>query len=179
MFHVTERLLLRPVWPEDWEQVLVGIGEEAIVRNLARAPWPYGEDDARCWASQPQDPCTPNFGIVESRTGRLIGAAGLGRQDHDGEVELGYWLRRDAWGRGYATEAGRGVIAIARVLGHRQLVAGHFLDNPASGRVLRKIGFVPTGKTTARFSRARGEAVPSAEFKLDLAEDANPMMRAA
>lgn len=179
MFHVTERLLLRPVWPEDWEQVLAGIGEEAIVRNLARAPWPYGEDDARWWASQPQDPCTPNFGIVESRTGRLIGAAGLGRQDNVGEVELGYWLRRDAWGRGYATEAGRGVIAIARILGHRQLVAGHFLDNPASGRVLRKIGFVPTGKTAARYSRARGEAVPSAEFKLDLAEDANPMMRAA
>ena len=68
MFHVTERLLLRPVWPEDWAEVLAGIGEEAIVRNLARAPWPYGEDDARRWTRQPQDPCAPSFGVVESRT---------------------------------------------------------------------------------------------------------------
>ena len=42
MFHVTERLLLRPAWPEDAGAILAAIGEETIVRNLARAPWPYG-----------------------------------------------------------------------------------------------------------------------------------------
>ena len=41
MFHRTERLLLRPAWPEDWEMILWGIGDERVVRNLARAPWPY------------------------------------------------------------------------------------------------------------------------------------------
>ena len=43
MFHVTERLLLRPAWPEDAEALLGGIADEAIVRNLASAPWPPAE----------------------------------------------------------------------------------------------------------------------------------------
>lgn len=177
MFHVTERLLLRPIWPEDWEQILAGIGEEAIVRNMARAPWPYREDDARRWTSQPQDPCLPSFAVIESSSGRLVGSAGLGR--HEDAVEVGYWLRRDAWGRGYATEATRGVLAIARLLGHRHLVAGHFVDNPASGRVLRKVGFVPTGRHRQRFSLARGREVESVEHVLDLDGVAVPCRCAA
>lgn len=176
MFHVTERLLLRPVWPEDWRQVLEGIGEEAIVRNLARAPWPYREIDARRWTSRPQDPRLPSFAVIESSTGRLIGSAGLG--DCDGEVEVGYWVRRDAWGRGYATEAVHGLVDVARMLGHRRLVGGHFIDNPASGRVLRKAGFVPAGNGR-RFSLARGAEVETVEHALDLAAGTVPQMRAA
>ena len=42
MFFRSERLFLRPVWPEDWQAILNGIADEAVVRNLARAPWPYG-----------------------------------------------------------------------------------------------------------------------------------------
>ena len=47
MFHRSERLLLRPPWPEDWQAVHAGIADEGVVRNLARAPWPYAEEDAR------------------------------------------------------------------------------------------------------------------------------------
>lgn len=47
MFHRTQRLFLRPVFPEDWEAIFVGIADEGVVRNLARAPWPYRADDAR------------------------------------------------------------------------------------------------------------------------------------
>ena len=47
MFHCTERLLLRPAWPEDWQAVYSGIADEGVVRNLARVPWPYSQDDAR------------------------------------------------------------------------------------------------------------------------------------
>ena len=43
VFHRSDRLLLRPIWPEDWKSVLTGIADEGVVRNLARAPWPYSE----------------------------------------------------------------------------------------------------------------------------------------
>jgi RimJ/RimL family protein N-acetyltransferase len=94
---------------------------------------------------------------------RLIGSCGIGKAD--GQVELGYWIARSHWGLGYASEAARAVLGIARALGHRRLIAGHFTDNPASGRVLRKIGFRATGKTELRHSKARGYAAPCALFE--------------
>ena len=177
MFHRTERLFLRPAWPEDWEAVLGGIADEGVVKNLARVPWPYGPAEAREFVSRGQDPCHPTFLVIRPDTGQAIGCAGLG--DDNGDVEIGYWLARPFWGRGYATEAARGVLDIARLLGHRRARAGHFIDNPASGRVLRKLGFVPTGEVRQRHSCARGCAVPSIEYALDLESEAAPRMQAA
>ncbi len=177
MFHRTERLFLRPAWPEDWQAVLGGIADEGVVRNLARAPWPYGPAEARAFVAKRQDPWHPHFLVVEAASGRAIGCVGLG--EHEGAPELGYWLSRPYWRRGYATEAGRGLLAVARVLGHRNVVAGHFVDTPASGRVLRKLGFRPTGETRPRFSCARGCEVSAIDYAIDLDEDAAPQMRAA
>lgn len=179
MFHRTERLFLRPAFPEDWEAILACIGsDEAIARNLARAPWPYGEDAARGFAALPQDPRLPHFLVTLPGTG-VIGSAGMG--EHEGAREIGYWIAREFWGHGFATEAAGGVLKVARAIGHRQLTAGHFADNPASGRVLRKIGFQPTGRVTKRHSRARGQHVDSVEYALDLEADfdPHPVMRAA
>jgi hypothetical protein len=61
MFFRSERLFLRPAWPEDWNAIHAAIDDEGIVRNLARAPWPYTENDARWFASQPQDERLPHF----------------------------------------------------------------------------------------------------------------------
>ena len=84
-------------------------------------------------------------------------------------MELGYWIARRHWGRGFATEAGRAVLAMARTLGHARIAASHFLDNPASGRVLAKLGFRATGRTIRRWSCARGQAVAGTEYAIDLA----------
>jgi RimJ/RimL family protein N-acetyltransferase len=178
VFHRSERLFLRPAFPEDGESILAGIGDEGIVRNLARAPWPYGIDDARAFAALPQDPRLPHFIVTLPGIG-VIGSAGLG--ENEGEPEIGYWIARDFWGQGFATEAAAAVLRIARTLGHRRLTAGHFIDNPASGRVLRKLGFEPTGRIAKRHSCARGELVDSVEYALDLGADADPLpfMRAA
>lgn len=179
MFHRTERLFLRPAFPEDWEAILAGIGsDEAIARNLARAPWPYGEEEARGFAALPQDPRLPHFLVTLPGAG-VIGSAGMG--EHEGAPEIGYWIARKFWGHGYATEAAGAVLKVARAIGHRRLIAGHFADNPASGRVLRKIGFQPTGQIAARHSRARAQYVDSVEYALDLAagSDPLPVMRAA
>lgn len=171
MFHRSERLFLRPAFPEDSGAILAGIGEEGIVRNLARAPWPYSLDDARSFAALPQDWRLPHFLVTIPGTG-VIGSAGMG--EHEGQPELGYWIARAHWGRGYATEAAGAVLKIARALGHRRVVAGHFTDNPASGKVLRKLGFVPTGRPGKRFSLARGSMVDSVEYALDLEADLDP-----
>jgi RimJ/RimL family protein N-acetyltransferase len=71
------------------------------------------------------------------------------------------------------------VLEIARLLGHRRVSAGHFVDNPASGRVLRKLGFVPTGQTRPRFSCARACEVLAHEYKLELNAAEDSQMRAA
>lgn len=168
MFHRSERLLLRPPWPEDWQAIHAGIGDQAVVRHLARAPWPYEAGDARDWASAAQDPRAPRFLLILPGADgwELVGSAGLGMRE--GEIELGYWIARKFWGQGYATEAALAVLEIARLCGHRDIVAGHFLDNPASGRVLEKVGFVATGEVSARHSAGRGGNAPCKHYAIRL-----------
>jgi len=171
MFARTERLLLRPSWPEDAGELHQAIADEGIVRNLARAPWPYTAEDAVRSATQEHDAHFPSFLMMLRTNGapRLIGACGIGNLD--GEPELGYWIGRPYWGLGFATEASRAVIEIAKTIGHKKLVASHFTDNPASGKVLRKLGFQSTGKTAQRHSNGRGIATTCALYERSL-EDA-------
>jgi RimJ/RimL family protein N-acetyltransferase len=169
MFARTERLLLRPGWAEDAPALAAAIADETIVRNLATAPWPYGLRDAEAFLAQPRDPVLPSF-LVFERTKvepRLIGSCGLGRRP-SGAVELGYWIARPFWGRGFATEAGSALIGIARMLGLPRLEGSHFLDNPASGRVLQKLGFEATGITAPRRSCARQAEAPARLLRLQL-----------
>lgn len=178
MFARTERLLLRPGWAEDAPALAAAIADETIVRNLATAPWPYGLKEAEAYLAAPKDPGLPSF-LLFARTEAapdLVGACGLGRRP-SGAVELGYWIARAHWGNGYATEAGRQLVAIARTLGLNRLEASHFTDNPASGRVLEKLGFKPTGLSAPRLSCARGAEVVARLFRLSLVQQ--PMKQLA
>jgi len=171
MFARTERLLLRPGWAEDAPALAAAIADEMIVRNLSTAPWPFRLRDAEAFLAQPRDPVLPSMLIFE-RTGsepRLVGSCGLGRRP-SGAVEMGYWISRPHWGHGYATEACTALVDIARTLGIAQLEGSHFIDNPASGRVLEKLGFEPIGITAPRLSCARGMEVPARLFRLSLAD---------
>ena len=173
MFARTERLLLRPGWAEDAPALAAAIADETIVRNLATAPWPYTIRDAEAFLAQPRDPVLPSL-LVFERTGGaplLAGACGLGRRP-SGAVELGYWIARPFWGRGIATEACSALIAIARTLGLKQIEGSHFIDNPASGRVLEKLGFTAVGITAPRMSCARGIEAPAKLLRLRLAAEA-------
>ena len=162
MFARTERLLLRPGWAEDAPALAQAIADETIVRNLGTAPWPYALRDAEAFLAAPRDPALPSF-LIYQRTAsapHLIGSCGLSRRP-SGAVELGYWIARDAWNQGFATEAGHALLAIAGALGLQRLEASYFIDNPASGRVLDKLGFTPTGLTAPRYSCARGQDAPA------------------
>ena len=168
MFALTPRLLLRPGWPEDATALARAIGHAAVVTRLARVPWPYGEADARWFLSQPRGAEEPVFLIVErGPEARLVGGIGI----HSGGTphELGYWLTPSAWGRGYATEAGRALIGIARdALRLPRLRATAFAGNEGSARVLAKLGFRDTGRIVPLASVALGREVDAVECELDL-----------
>ncbi len=174
MFVRTERLLLRPGWTQDAPALFEAIGDERIVRNLATAPWPYRPGDAEAWLATERKASEPSLLIFRCTDAapELVGAVGFGRKPAGG-VEFGYWIARCHWGRGYATEAGRAVLAAARhSLRLKRLDAGHFLDNPASGRVLEKLGFKPVGKIVPYYSAGRGEAAPCRLFELEFDREA-------
>lgn len=166
MFIRSERLFLRPAWPEDQSDLLAAIADETIVHNLASVPWPYAATDARNFIDRATDPLMPRFLVtVPSADGaRIVGGCGLALLDDD--VNLGYWIARADWGSGYATEAARALLGLARALGHRRVVASHYIDNAASGRVLEKLGFRRTGRVVERFSIGRGHASPSREYEV-------------
>ena len=173
MFARTERLLLRPGWAEDAPALAKAIADEGIVRNLASAPWPFGLGDAEAYLAAPRDPALPSLLMFERTAGapRLVGACGLGRR-RSGAVELGCWVAREQWGRGFATEGGRALLDIARALGLARLEASWFADNPASGRVLDKLGFSATGLTAPRYSCARGREAQAVLMRLWLTAEA-------
>lgn len=167
MFARTERLMLRPGWAEDAPALARAIGDEAIVRNLADVPWPYRREDADAFLCRRDGAGALADFLIFLRTRgspKLIGGIGLRRSAEEG-TELGYWIARPCWGLGFATEAARAVVALAHAsLRLPRITAGHYLDNPASGRVLRKLGFVPTGRIVQRRSLGRGRAAPWAVF---------------
>ena len=166
MFARTQRLLLRPGWPEDAVVLQAAIADQAIIRNTSRIPWPYELKDAEEFLSSGWNPVEPKFLIFNRTKGapRLVGGCGIQSTD-DGRKELGYWIARPFWGLGFATEAAGAVMQIARATGLNSVFARHTVDNPASGRVLRKIGFHPTGRTQMAFSPSRGFEVETVLYE--------------
>ena len=169
MFARTPRLLLRPGFPEDAPALASAIADKSIVMNMAGPPWPFRIRDAEAYLARARDPLLPCLLIFERTDGppQLIGESGLARRP-SGSVELGYWIARSHWGRGYATEACAALVDIARTLGLSSLEGSYFLDNPASARVLEKLGFETLGITAPRMSSARGEQVPARLMRLEL-----------
>ncbi len=89
MFHVTERLLLRPAWPEDAEAIFGGIADEGVVRNLASAPWPYSREDAQTFVLRAQRDSYPRFLITARPPVRrpFRGQSGIGARAAKGRVQ--------------------------------------------------------------------------------------------
>ncbi len=169
MFMRTDRLFLRPPFPEDWREVYRGINDAGVVRMLARAPWPYREEDARQFCALPRDPLDIRLAIaLPGLNGApLIGQIGM--DCHQDTPEVGYWIARGHRGQGYAAEALSGLLQIARMLGVKRVQAGHYIDNPASGAVLRKLGFRETGEIRPTHAIGRGgQMVLARRYALEL-----------
>jgi RimJ/RimL family protein N-acetyltransferase len=142
MFARTERLLLRPGWEDDAAALHEAIAHEAVAMKLSRLPWPYTLEDAQTFLAAQRQREAPHMLIFARTAGKPKLIGGIGLDTSGGTAELGYWISPPFWGLGFATEAARAVVNMAREsLPCRKVVARHFVDNPASGRVLQKNGF--------------------------------------
>lgn len=150
MFIRTERLFLRPGWPEDEDEVVEAVGDAVIARRTGVSVLPRSAAEYRASLSRPRDVRLPRFLMYLRQVGgpRLVGGIGLGQCE--GEVELSYWIAPRHRGNGYATEAVRAVLAQARALGHRRILAAHLADRAPSAEVLEQSGFRLTGETRTR-----------------------------
>ncbi len=151
----TPRLTLRPLVESDAE-AFAALTIPEVARNLGRVPADMTADEVRADLPRRRWRGLPGFTLAIERDGRLIGMVGFGGDP----LSLGYFLGRDDWGRGYMTEA---LSAFLPELFDRfpmnRIVADHFADNPASGRVLQKMGFEKTGEEMG-ISKARLEPAP-------------------
>jgi RimJ/RimL family protein N-acetyltransferase len=157
----TRRLTLRSPEAGDAPTLAALMADFDIARMTSRVPHPYGLEDAedfvvRC---QGRDPALDRNFMIEHEDHGVVG--GLGLFTPPGQpLEVGYWIGRPWWGRGFASEALAGALCWARSDWRKKfIVAGHFSDNPASGAVLCKAGFLYTGEVQWKASVARGEEV--------------------
>ncbi len=169
----TPRLVLRPPEHRDAEAIARCVGDYDVARMTGLIPHPYTIEVAEGWIAftnaLQRRGAAYNFMMVAREDGEVCGCMGLFRRKPQSDWEVGYWVARPRWGRGYASEALAAVIAWARTeLRPPRIVAGCFEDNPASGRVLEKAGFKPTGACPELYSIARGVKATSIDMVLEL-----------
>lgn len=159
----TERLRLRKPRKSDATAIALFCNDIDVARMTSRIPHPYGLADAETYLAQldRKDPMREAAFAIEHPVDGLIGMMSF-FPDDEGRSEMGYWLGRPYWNQGYATEAAeRALVWANRDWGRRYIMAGHFSDNPASGQVLCKAGFLYTGEVKLLPSAARGEPAPA------------------
>jgi ribosomal-protein-alanine N-acetyltransferase len=137
----TARLILRPYQETDIAQLLPIIGTHEVAATTLRIAHPYTEDDARAFLVLAQDADKLWLAVTLRTDGRQIGGIGLRIEPQHLHAELGYWFGVPYWGQGYATEAAREIIRHGfEDLHLHRIFASHFKHNPASGRILEKLG---------------------------------------
>jgi [ribosomal protein S5]-alanine N-acetyltransferase len=137
----TTRLRLRPYTEADIPELLPLIGAREIASMSLRIPHPYTENDAREFLARIATDAEMRLGIRLRDGETLIGGVGLRFDPQHQHAELGYWLGVRYWGNGYATEASREMLRLGfEELKLHRIFASHFAHNPASGRILRKLG---------------------------------------
>lgn len=145
----TDRLACRPLTLADATDVQRLAGERDIA-DMTHIPHPYEDGVAEKWIRSTHEEFEKEEGATFAMTlreeGSLIGAIGLGRKNAHGAAELGYWVGKPYWHRGYCTEAARAVLGYGfHELCLHRIYAYHFSRNPASGRVMQKIGMQHEG----------------------------------
>jgi ribosomal-protein-alanine N-acetyltransferase len=147
---VTERLLLRPFTLADAPVVQRMAGDKDIASVTVNIPHPYEDGMAEKWIGTHRPGFESGkeavFAIVRRECGTLIGAIELTINREHERAELGYWIGKPYWGNGYCTEAAREVVKYGfDELRLTRIQATHFVRNPASGRVMQKIGMTYEG----------------------------------
>ena len=138
----TERLILRNLTPDDWQAAFRWCGDPDVARYMVYPVYTKAED-VRTWleSRNPDDPDEFDAGIVLKSTGELIGSGGLFYKPEDDLWTIGYNLRKDQWGHGFAGETIRGVLEYVRTQREVRGIQGSFAnENHKSRRVMEKLG---------------------------------------
>ncbi|KUY15741.1 GNAT family acetyltransferase [Elizabethkingia miricola] len=139
----TERLILSPLKESDIPLITEYLQEKIISDNTSHIPYPYSESDARTWIKMSDDALIAKTGYtfaIREKEGKIIGAIGLHDRGDD-KAELGYWIAVPFWNKGYATEAASAILNFGiKELKFHKIYATHFIHNPASGKIMGKIG---------------------------------------
>lgn len=141
----TERLVLREWETEDAAALYAVVGDPEVMRFVGDGrPWADVEE-AREWIGRLQASYRARgwsrWAVAERAGGRVVGSCGFAPLV-SGDIDFGYLLARDAWGRGYATEVGRAALRHGfERLGFAEVLAGVAPEHAASRRVLEKLGF--------------------------------------
>ncbi len=156
----THRLGLRRLVPADAGPFTEAVNDPRIYRMLASVPPGQTKAQTLAWIAthtRQKEENTGHYFAIAPKAGKPSGIISATRDMPDRPFDIGYWLVPEAWGHGYCTEAGLAVIGwLENTCGAAALVSGYFADNPSSGKVLRKLGFLPCGRS-AMFSKGRGE----------------------
>jgi [ribosomal protein S5]-alanine N-acetyltransferase len=178
----TERLILKPLVLDDAAVLARLAGRREIADTTISIPHPYFEQQARQWIAANLDSGAKSktivFGMHRKGEGSLVGTIGLREIDVEhSQAELGFWVAVDCWRQGYATEAARAVVNFGfERLGLNRIYAHHMVRNPASGRVLAKIGMKKEGVLRQRVRKwgVFEDVVLLARLRTDLAEASRP-----
>lgn len=145
----TERLLLRPFTLEDAPTVRA-LASAREIAEMTTIPHPYEEGMAEEWICTHQGAYERGelvtWAITRREDGMVLGAISLSINKANLFAELGYWVGKPYWGQGYCTEAAREALRYGfEVLNLNRIQARHMTKNPASGRVMQKIGMTYEG----------------------------------
>lgn len=170
----TDRILLRP-WHDTDAEVLFKYASDPDVGS--RAGWPPHksvEESLEIIRTVFHNDTT--WAIELKETGEAVGAIGYGPScdcnlpAREAEPIVGYWIAKPYWNQGICTEALRLMLDyISQTTDIPSLISGHFIDNPASGRVMEKCGFIPTGETCVDENQYQGKDRPIRVLRLKLA----------
>lgn len=149
----TDRLTLRPFRLSDAIDIQGLAGERDIADTTMTIPHPYEDGMAEEWIAGQEAACNAGKSITLAIVLRsdecLVGAIGLKIEREHDKAELGYWVGKPFWNCGYATEAARALLGYGFVeLQLNRIHAAHMARNPASGRIMEKLGMLYEG--TAR-----------------------------
>lgn len=156
----TARLILRPLHEADADDIVAGVSDPAVARMLARIPVPYRRADAEQFIAHAQQSAHGGSSMILAIAHDRCMVGIMSVEGMPRRCELGYWLAQPYWGRGFATEAGRAILAYGFDILHLRLVrSGVYTENRGSLNVQRKLGFAAIGRST-RHSLARDSTVP-------------------
>lgn len=147
----SDRIYLRPLHTQDWVDLQKIAGPSEVARNMCSVSSPWEETKIKNWISTSKYRGRPGFRLgICLYGGRLIGSIGLSA----GPVpSVSYFIDKPFWSRGYASEALEALLRFsASQFGSTEITSDVFYDNPASARVLEKLGFRAFGEDTAQSS---------------------------